>query len=58
MPRKSPAKPDEKPQFERFIAAAQKVEAAETDEGLPSTIRKIAATKPTTPIRRSRAGNP
>jgi hypothetical protein len=45
MPRKSPPKPDEKPQFERFIDAAKKVGAAETDEGLPVAIRKVAGAK-------------
>jgi hypothetical protein len=44
MPRKSPSRPDEKPQFERFIEAAKKVGAAETDEGLPDAIRKMANT--------------
>jgi hypothetical protein len=42
MPRKSPPKPDEKPQFERFIEAAKTVGAADTDEGLPGLIRKVA----------------
>jgi hypothetical protein len=44
MPRKSPLKPDEKPQFEHFIDAAKKVGAAESDEGLPDAIRKMAYT--------------
>jgi hypothetical protein len=39
MPRKHPPKPDEKPQFERFLEAAKKIEAGETDRGL-STNRK------------------
>jgi hypothetical protein len=44
MPRKSPLKLDKKPQFERFIDAAKKVGAAESDEGLPDAIRKMAYT--------------
>jgi hypothetical protein len=42
MPRKSPPKADEKPQFERFIEAARHVEAEETDAALANSIRKIA----------------
>ena len=42
MPRKSPPKADEKPQFERFIETAKKTEAATTDEGLLDTVRKVA----------------
>jgi hypothetical protein len=45
MPRKHPPKPDEKPQFERFIEAAKQIGAAKTDEGLKDVIRKIAPTK-------------
>jgi hypothetical protein len=52
MPRKSPPQSDEKPQFERFIEAAKKAEAAETDEGLANAIRKVAA--PKHPVRPSR----
>ncbi len=60
MPRKSPPKPDEKPQFERFIEAAKEVEAAETDEGLTNAIRKVAAPKTKTQeiARRPKSGNP
>lgn len=43
MPRKLPPKPDEKPQFERFIEAAKQVGAAETDEGLTVAIRRVAS---------------
>ena len=46
MPKKSPSKPDEKPQFERFIDAAKQIGAPETDEGLAAAIRKIAPAKP------------
>jgi hypothetical protein len=46
MPARKPPRPDEKPQFERFLEAAKKVGAAETDEGLPDSIRKIARVKP------------
>lgn len=41
MPAKKPT-PDEKPQFERFIEAAKKAEADETDDALPRLIQKIA----------------
>jgi hypothetical protein len=54
MPRKLPPKIDEKPQFERFIEAAKKAEAAETDEGLINTIRRVATAKhPASPCRRA-----
>jgi hypothetical protein len=46
MPRKNPPKPNEKPQFERFIEAAKQIEAAETDKGLAAVVRKVAAAKP------------
>jgi hypothetical protein len=46
MPRKSPPKPDEKPQLERFLEAAKEHGAAETDAGLTDAIRKIATVKP------------
>jgi hypothetical protein len=49
MPRKSPPKADEKPQFERFIEAAKTVGAADTDDALAATIRKVAAPKRPTP---------
>jgi hypothetical protein len=42
MPARKPPRDDEKPQFERSIEAAKKVEAAETDEGLLDTVRKVA----------------
>ena len=42
MPRKLPPKPDEKPQFERFIEAAKQVGAADTDADLSAVVRKIA----------------
>jgi hypothetical protein len=45
MPRKLPPKSDEKPQFERFIETATQISAAETDEGLADTVRKIATSK-------------
>jgi len=45
VPMCKPPKPDDKPQFERFIEAAKKVGAAKTDEGLPSVIRKVAVPK-------------
>jgi hypothetical protein len=45
MPRKSPPKPDEKPQFERFIEAAEQIDAASTDEGLDKVVQRIAHAK-------------
>jgi hypothetical protein len=42
MPRRLPPKPGEKPQFERFIDAAKKSGAADTDEGLAGVVRAIA----------------
>ena len=42
MPKKSPPKPHEKPQLERFTETAKQIGAAETDESLPNTIRAIA----------------
>ena len=45
MPRKSPPKPDKKPQFERFIEVAKEIGAGVTDEGLTSVIRRIAKTE-------------
>ncbi len=52
MPRKNPPKPDEKPQFERFIEAAKRIEAAETDEGLSAAIKKVAPVRSQTANRR------
>lgn len=42
MPRKSPPKADEKPQIERFIEAATRVGADETDAQLVPTIQAVA----------------
>ena len=42
MPRKSPPKPDEKPQFERFLEAAKEIGAAETDAALPNIIKRLS----------------
>jgi len=47
MPRKSPPKADEKPQFERFIEAAVRVGADETDERLTPTIQAVAPQRAT-----------
>lgn len=44
MPARKP-KPDEKPQFERFLETAREVSADETVEALERVIRKIAAPK-------------
>lgn len=41
MPARKP-RPDEKPQFERFIETARQIGAAETDEVLDRAVRKIA----------------
>lgn len=49
MPARKP-KPGEKPQFERFIETARKVEANETDEALEKVIKKIAP--PKRPVRK------
>ena len=46
MPRKTPPKAGEKPQFERFLEAAERVGAAKTDKGLADTIRKLVNPKP------------
>jgi hypothetical protein len=40
MPAKKP-KPDEKPQFERFIETAREIGAAETDEALEKGLEKL-----------------
>jgi hypothetical protein len=53
MPAPKPKK-DEKPQFERFIEAAKKAEAGESDEGLTDAIRKVArVTHTASPPRRN-----
>jgi hypothetical protein len=41
MPARKPRPPDEKPQFERFIEAVRKTDAADTDEPLERAIEKI-----------------
>ena len=57
MPARKP-RPDEKPQFERFLEAAKMVEAAETDEGLAGAIRLIAPAKRPTQTKREPTGQP
>lgn len=42
MPARKP-KPDEMPQFERFIETARQLGADETDEALDRAVRKIAS---------------
>lgn len=42
MPARKPRPKDEKPQFERFLETARKVEAGETDEELERALDKIA----------------
>lgn len=41
MPARKP-RPDEKPQFERFLETARQLGAGETDEALNQAIRKMA----------------
>ena len=45
MPARKP-KPDEKPQFERFIETAREIGVVETGEALERVIRKIAPGRP------------
>jgi hypothetical protein len=45
MPRKLPPKSGEKPQFERFIEAAEKIGAGKTDQGLLDVVRKVATAR-------------
>lgn len=45
MPARKPPQPDERPQFDRFIEAARRIGAAETDEALERAIEKIAPPK-------------
>jgi hypothetical protein len=49
MPARKPRPPDEKPQFERFLETAREIGAAETDEGLDETLRKVVTPKAATP---------
>jgi hypothetical protein len=52
MPARKPRPKDEKPQFERFIETARKVEAGETDEMLERAIEKITPSqKPRRPAK-------
>ena len=44
MPARKP-KPDEKPQFERFIETAREIGASETDEALELALEKITPPK-------------
>ncbi len=49
MPKKSPPKPDEKSQRERFIEAAREAQADESGEAFERAIKKVAqkqASKP------------
>jgi hypothetical protein len=48
MPTRKSRPKDEKPQFERFIETANKLEADETDEVLGCTIDKIVRPKNST----------
>lgn len=63
MPARKPRPKDEKPQFERFLETARKVEAGETDEVLERQIGRIARapipdTKDTSVPRPRRSGKP
>jgi hypothetical protein len=48
MPAKKP-KPDEKPQFERFIETAREIGAGETDEALEKALEKLIPNSPRHP---------
>jgi hypothetical protein len=41
MPRKQPPKPDDPAQYKRFVEAAKKSEADETEEGADKAFNKI-----------------
>jgi hypothetical protein len=44
--------PDDPAQYERFLEAARKAEADESEEGASRAFRKVAARKEVKPIRR------
>jgi hypothetical protein len=45
MPQKSPPKPDDPEQSKRFIDAARKAEADETEEGAERAFKKVVSSK-------------
>ena len=57
MPARKP-KPDEKPQFERFLETARDIGAAETDEGLDEVVRKVIPTTSPKESRKSHGCDP
>jgi hypothetical protein len=52
MATKSNLKPDDPKQYERFLEAAKKAEADETEKGADRAFKKVAARKDSKPIRR------
>jgi hypothetical protein len=49
----SPKKPDDPAQYKRFLEAAKKAEADETEKGADRAFKKVAVPKDAKPIRRS-----
>jgi hypothetical protein len=47
MPQKSKPKPDDPAQYKRFLEAARKAEADETEEGADKAFKKVVMKKPT-----------
>jgi hypothetical protein len=53
MTNKTPSqKPDDPAQYKRFLEAAKKAEADETEKGADRAFKKVAARKDSKPIRR------
>jgi hypothetical protein len=52
MTKKTERKPDDPAQFKRFLEAAKKAEADETERGADRAFKKVAAKKESKPIRR------
>jgi hypothetical protein len=52
MPRKPAPKPDDPAQYKRFLEAASKAEADESEEGADRAFKKITGRKETKPTRR------
>jgi hypothetical protein len=50
--KKPDQKPDDPAQYKRFLEAAKRAEADETEEKADSAFKKVAARKNTKPIRR------
>jgi hypothetical protein len=49
MTRKPEPKPDDPAQFKRFLEAARKAEADETEEGADRAFKKVISSKPSVP---------